>query len=113
MKRTYRFIPSDPKKSGTKPWEVVVDDDGIRCDCPGFRWHGYCRHINEVKAARQSVRVLTAMEKAQLIELIQEHSSTVLAAAREKFPSATTKELKTYLTILNDAFMENEESLCD
>ena len=29
-------------------YSVELHDEGFECDCPGFGWHGYCKHSRAI-----------------------------------------------------------------
>lgn len=37
-----------PSSRGTSNYSVTLDDRGFECDCPGFGFHGYCKHSKSV-----------------------------------------------------------------
>lgn len=46
--RTTILIPSS--KAGAMPYEVTMHGDApVSCECKGFEWRGYCRHIIEAR----------------------------------------------------------------
>jgi len=37
-----------PSSRGDSDYSVTLDDRGFECDCPGFGFHGYCKHSKSV-----------------------------------------------------------------
>lgn len=40
-----------PMQGKTEEYEVTMEAKGLSCTCPGFTFHGKCRHINRVGEA--------------------------------------------------------------
>jgi hypothetical protein len=52
-KSTVVRIPSKSKPDGPAHIVVIDPDGAIRCDCPGYLYRGRCRHLTQVREARQ------------------------------------------------------------
>lgn len=37
-----------PSSRGDSHYNVELSDSGFECDCPGFGYHGYCKHSKQV-----------------------------------------------------------------
>ena len=37
-----------PSSRGDSSYSVTLHDVGFECDCPGFGFHGYCKHSKSV-----------------------------------------------------------------
>ena len=37
-----------PSSRGTSNYSVTLDAMGFECDCPGFGFHGYCKHSKQI-----------------------------------------------------------------
>jgi len=42
------LVWSVPSSRGDSSYSVTLHDVGFECDCPGFGYHGYCKHSKSV-----------------------------------------------------------------
>ena len=45
----------NPRETKGNTYSVELHDKGFECDCPGFGFHGYCKHSRAVVAQVEGV----------------------------------------------------------
>src|SRR5262245_336841 len=46
-----------PGYEGDESYDVLLDAGGDSCTCPGHTYHGYCKHVDALRALRAAGRL--------------------------------------------------------